>query len=155
MNPALFASGKMERLIVASGGNLRNLFSMTSNACDSATLREASQVEAADVTGAIRRMRTDYERLLGESPNDMELCDGKPHPISYENKAARLVRIYNQDPVANVPDPVLYSLLRSRAVQEFNGERWFGVHPLVVDILVTQRKIARPDATEAIPGGTS
>ncbi len=53
VNPALFASGEMERLIVASGGNLRNLFSMTSNACDSATLRGASQVEAAAFRGNI------------------------------------------------------------------------------------------------------
>ena len=51
-----------------------------------------------------------------------------------------------------MPDPVLYALLRSRAVQEFNGERWFGIHPLVVDILAKQNKI--PPAAGRIPGGT-
>jgi hypothetical protein len=39
-------------------------------------------------------------------------------------------------------------------VQEFNGQRWFGVHPLVVEILAKHGKIARP-ATGGIPGGIS
>lgn len=54
--------------------------------------------------------------------------------------AARLLDIYDGKPEAKIPDQVLYALLRSRAVQEFNdnGERWFGVHPLVVDLLAQQ-----------------
>jgi hypothetical protein len=61
--------------------------------------------------------------------------------VTYDNKAALLVRIYNQDPTAKIPNAVLHSLLHARAVQEFNGKRWFGVHPLVVDILHAQDKI--------------
>jgi hypothetical protein len=154
MNPDLFDAGQMERLIVASGGNLRNLFSMTANAGDTALLRSAAAIGADDVTGAIRQLRTDYERQLGESQYDQELgSDGKSRPIVYERKADLLKRIYNSDPEAKVPDAVLYSLLRSRAVQEFNGDRWFGVHPLVVDLLATQNRIARP-AADPVPGGT-
>lgn len=154
MSPDLFEAGQMDRLIVASGGNLRNLFSMTANAGDTALLRRAAAIGADDVTGAIRQLRTDYERQLGESQYDQELgSDGKLRPIVYERKADLLNRIYNGDPEAKVPDAVLYSLLRSRAVQEFNGARWFGVHPLVVDLLATQNKIARP-AVGPVPGGT-
>ena len=154
MNPALFAAGQMERLIEASGGNLRNLFAITSNAGDTALLRGDGTIAQDDVTYAIRQLRTDYERQLGESPYDLELgTDGKMQAIGYDRKAARLLRIYQADPEAKVPDPVLYSLLRSRAVQEFNGERWFGVHPLVVDILANQEKIKRP-AQGRVPGGT-
>lgn len=154
MRPDLFAAGQMNRLIVASSGNLRNLFALTGNAGDTALLRGAQRIEEDDVTTAIRQLRTDYERQLGESPYDMEVAaDGKAKPITYAQKAERLLRIYNQDPTANVPDSVLYSLLRSRAVQEFNGERWFGVHPLVVDILAAQGKIPRPDSG-TLPGGT-
>ena len=154
MNPALFGATQMERLIEASGGNLRNLFAMTSNASDTALLRGGATIEQDDTTNAIRQLRTDYERQLGESPYDLEMgTDGKSQPISYDRKAQRLIRIYNGEPDANVPDPVLYALLRSRAVQEFNGERWFGIHPLVVDILAKQKKIIRP-AAGRIPGGT-
>ena len=154
LNPDLFAAGQTERLIVASGGNLRNLFAMTSNAADTALLRGATTIAQADVTAAIAQLRTDYERQLGESPFDQEVAaDGKSRPMAYEQKAARLVGIYNQEPTAKVPDPVLYSLLRSRAVQEFNGERWFGVHPLVVDILASQGKVPRPPDSP-VPGGS-
>ena len=154
MNPALFGATQKERLIEASGGNLRNLFAMTSNASDTALLRGGATIEQDDTTNAIRQLRTDYERQLGESPYDLEMgTDGKSQPISYDRKAQRLIRIYNGEPDANVPDPVLYALLRSRAVQEFNGERWFGIHPLVVDILAKQKKIIRP-AAGRIPGGT-
>ena len=50
-------------------------------------------------------------------------------------------------------NPVLYSLLSARAVQEFNGQRWFGVHPLVVDVLAAQGKLDRLDSG-AVLGGT-
>ena len=53
--------------------------------------------------------------------------------------------VYRRDPEHDIADAVLYSLLRGRALQEFNGEGWLGVHPLVVDILnqqsISSRKI--------------
>lgn len=152
--PDLFAPGQMDRLIVGSGGNLRNLFAMTSSAGDTALLRGASRIEDDDVTAALRDLRSRYESALGENPYDVDISsDGRPKPIPYEQKAARLLRIYEQEPTAKVPDPVLYSLLRSRAVQEFNGEKWFGVHPLVVDILATQGKLQKP-SSGIVPGGS-
>jgi hypothetical protein len=44
--------------------------------------------------------------------------------------------------------------MRARAVQEFNGERWFGVHPLVVDILYRQGRITAEE-NGVVPGGTN
>ncbi len=146
-SPELFGSGAMERLVVASGGNIRDLVALTVMATTNALVRNPlGRVEDEDVTTAVRRRRTDYLRSLGQSPYD----GGE---ITYEAKVERLVRIYDQDPTAQSPDPVLYSLFRARAVQEFNGERWFGVHPLVVDLLARQGKVARtPDGVA--PGGT-
>jgi hypothetical protein len=149
----VFADGQIERLIIASGGNLRDLFAMTSLACDSALLRGGKVVEAGDVTQAIREMRSRYERGLGDGPYDEALSEDGQEPITYDKKAELLLRIYRGEEAAKVPNPVLYSLLRSRAVQEFNGERWFGVHPLVVDILAAQGRIDR-QSDGTIPGGT-
>ena len=136
VSPELFDDGAMERLIVASGGNLRDLFSMVTQAADTAIVRDplSGRIEPPDVDRAINAQRTEYTRRLGDSPYDTE-------PIVYEDKAERLVRIYNADPNTKIPDPVLYFLLRSRAVQEFNGENWFGVHPLVVEVLKTQGRL--------------
>ena len=136
MIPDLFEPEQMERLIVASGGNIRDLFEMASRAARSAAVRTDGQgkINATDTKSAIAEKRSDYVRRLGTGPFDVQ-------PISYEDKAKLLVDIYNQQPGYNVPNPTLYSLLRARAVQEFNGERWFGVHPLVVDILVANGKL--------------
>jgi hypothetical protein len=148
MATTLFEKDQMERLIVASGGNLRDLFYLVNHAADTATIRGAETINAADVFGAIVDLRSEYERRLGQSPYD-------PETVSYKDKAERLVLIYSNDKIAQITDPVMYSLLNARAIQEFNGQRWFGVHPLVVDILASQKyKIDRTSTGELI-GGTS
>jgi hypothetical protein len=146
IKPELFEDRQIDRLIVASGGNLRDLFSLVNRAADSSQIRSAQTVGESDVTEAIINLRSAYQGRLGQSPYDSD-------KVTYPDKAERLLKIYNGDPTARITNDVVYSLLRSRAVQEFNGERWFGVHPLVVDILVKQGKIPQ-SSTGGVPGGT-
>jgi hypothetical protein len=149
VDPDLFKRGQMVRLIVASGGNLRDLFALINEATDHAILREDDKDQKLgreDVATAINRMRAEYLGRLGISQFDEE------EKITYEQKAERLVKLHSRDPTAQVADPVLYSLLRSRAVQEFNGKRWYGIHPLVVDILKEQGKLT-PDVEGKVHGG--
>ncbi|RJP18117.1 MAG: hypothetical protein C4527_29560 [Candidatus Omnitrophota bacterium] len=146
VSPSLFSKGQMNRLIVASGGNLRDLFSLVSRASDYAILKKSNIIQSKDVTRVINELRTDYERSLGESPYDKE-------KVTYKEKADLMIQIYNGIPDKKIPDAVLHSLLRARVVQEFNGERWFGIHPLVVDILKEQKKITSDKKGKA-PGGT-
>jgi hypothetical protein len=146
MSLDLFEPEQMTRLIIASGGNLRDLFTLVNYAADTATLRSSDKIGAGDATAAIVNLRSDYQGRLGQSPYD-------PETVKYEDKADRLLKIYNSDKVADIPDAVLYSLLNARAVQEFNGQRWFGVHPLVVDILAKQNRLVRTESGELL-GGT-
>lgn len=152
VNPRLFVKtrrkgqrGQMDRLIIASGGNLRDLFSLVRSAALKA-LRPPSakaKIDSGAASLAIRELRTEYERRLGQGPYDKGV-------ITYVDKRNKLLAIYEQSPEAMIPDPTLYSLLRARAIQEFsNGDRWFGVHPLVVDVLKIQKHL-EPGA----PGGT-
>jgi hypothetical protein len=145
MNPSLFAPQQMVRLIVASGGNLRNLFELVNYATVTAIIRSGDKIEQGDADDSILNLRSEYERRLGESPYDTE-------KVTYPEKAERLMQVYDGGYDAEISDAVIHSLLSARAVQEFNGQRWFGVHPLVVDILVKQKKIARP-ANSPVPGG--
>jgi len=142
--PALFAEGQMTRLIEASGGNLRDLFALVVDAGEGARVRnpEASVIGPEDANAAINKMRGEYRMKLGQSPYDADR-------IPYPEKSARLLAVYRSAPDSDIPDAVLYSLLRGRAVQEFNGARWYGVHPLVVDILKQQQHLKPED-----PGGT-
>lgn len=146
VDPKLFAKAQLDLAIAASGGNLRDLFALIADATDNALVRGAAKIESADLSAAVNKLRSEYERRLGESPYETE-------SVGYPEKAKRLAQIYQGDPEAKVPNPTLYSLLYARAVQEFNGERWFGVHPLVVDLLVTQKRL-KHTGKGAFPGGT-
>lgn len=148
ISPTLFAEGQQERIIVASGGNLTDLFTLTAQAADTAALREGKdgKIRAQDVNAAISDLRTRYRTALGSHPYEK-------NPIPYEQKAKRLISVYAQEEGHDVPDPILHSLLRSKAVQEFNGERWFGVHPLVVDTLIRHGKL-QPSEGQPVRGGT-
>jgi len=142
--PSLFADGQMTRLIVASGGNLRDLFALVLDAGEGARAINpaATVIGPDDAKAAINKMRREYRMKLGQSPYDA-------HPIQYSEKTAKLLAVYGAAPDSDIPDPVLYSLLRGRAIQEFNGDGWYGVHPLVVDILKEQQHLKPQD-----PGGT-
>ncbi len=144
VSPALFAKGQMERLIVASGGNLRDLFALVQDAGGAARRRIHGEkvIGDDDVTRSINKMRRDYRMKLGISPYDQ-------HSISDEDKTKRLISVYGNESGNKTPDPVLYALLRARALQEFNSQYWFGVHPLVVDILKSDKHLKDDD-----PGGS-
>ena len=142
LEPGLFDKGQLERLVVASGGNLRDLFAMAGNAADEALVQEQAVIGKKQVDRVIGEMRVTYERRLGQNPFDEDA-------ITYDQKRDRLKCIYDRQAQADVPDSVLYALLRARAVQEFNGEQWFDIHPLVVDVLIDHNVIEHGES-----GGT-
>ena len=150
VNSDLFEQGQIERIIVASGGNIRDIFYLVNYASDTAILDNKKTIDADAVNIAISNLRTEYERRLGDSNFDID-------HVSYDDKAALLKRIYDGDKKAQIPNEILYALLNDRAIQELdkgNGERCFGVHPLVVDILNSQNII--PFSSQGgVPGGTS
>ena len=148
VSPKLFGPGQMKRLIVASGGICATCSGWSTRRPGRPGFAAAAKgkIGKMDVDRAINELRTDYTRQLGVGPYDAA-------ELTYAQKAERLVAVYNQEPDYDVPDPVLYSLLNARAVQEFNGKRWFGVHPLVVDILKAQGRLKAPEGGK-VAGGT-
>jgi hypothetical protein len=106
---------------------------------------DTEKMESLDVDASINEMHAEYRLQLGTTGKE-------PPEVTAASKVRKLVSIYNQEPRHDIPDPVLLSLLRSRAVQEFNGKRWFGVHPIVVDYLASLGEIPRPPKGP-VPGG--
>jgi hypothetical protein len=142
-NENLFAEGVVERLCAASGGNLRDLFSLITGAMLSARLRFSAIISLEDALGAIASLRFEYKQLLGSTGQD-----SVDMPLSA--KLDRLVGLYkHENPDVDVPDPVLYLLLRQRCALQYNGTGWVGVHPLIVDLLIDFGKL-QPDS----PGGS-
>jgi len=146
MDISLIENGVLERLLVASGGNLRDLFTMILDATDLAIGDKLNKIGEKHAQNAIVTQRIEYERRLGTDRFAEE-------PIDFGEKIGRLKEIYHNRPDSSRTDNILYSLLRSRAVQEFDGERWFGVHPLVVDYLVRNKHIRKPKDDKPF-GGT-
>jgi hypothetical protein len=151
MSLDLFGEGQMERLIVASGGNLRDLFKIVTDAAINARLRKDTdgKIGKSDADAAINELRKEYLHRLSESIFDEQ----QSIPISYADKAKRLLEIYENGQKDPVPDAVMFSLFRARAVQEFNGEGWYGVHPLVVEIMKRQEQ-PLPMVDGKVLGGT-
>ncbi|NCR67009.1 MAG: hypothetical protein GPJ03_21945 [Microcystis aeruginosa G13-01] len=146
----LFEDGQIERVIIASGGNIRDLLYLLREASEEAIVNQQNLIMSSHITRAINKLRTEYRSRLGKNPHDND-------NVSYGDKVLLLKRIYAANPEAQIPNEVLYALLNNRAIQEvdeYEGERCFMVHPLVVDILNAQGHIpTAPDG--GVPGGTS
>ena len=145
----LFKSGVVERLIVGSGGVLRDLFSLQIQATTQALAEternptRVARITAEDARYAIARLRDEYRSRLGDSPYN-------PYKVSYEEQRVALLDIYKASPEANIRDDALLSLLATGAVlQLLNGEERYMVHSLIVDVLKEQGHLP-----ERAKGGT-
>ena len=124
MKEKLVAEDALKYMILKSGGAIRDLFSMLTNcAILELTKTEPQQISMEDATVAAMRLKSTYERFI-TSPEQFE----------------RLIEIYN-DPHPENTDEVLSELLKTLAVIEYNGERWCGVHPVLVDFLREKGRI--------------
>jgi hypothetical protein len=142
-NERLFEDTVLERLCIASGGNLRDLFGLIRDAMLSARRRYADAISVLDAERASAGLRNDYKNWLGSTGQD-----AVDTPLI--EKLDRLVAIYQrEDPTVEVPDRVLYLLLRQRCALQYNGEGWIGVHPLIVDLLIEFKKLE-----QGSPGGS-
>jgi hypothetical protein len=139
VNPDLFEGGQLDRLLVACGGNVRDLFEMIIKARGLALnfSESAARIEESHVSEAIQERQTSYQRLLYDADaSDVERTAYKP-------KLERLAHFHLQKP-ATERDTVFYALLRARALQEFADAR-VAVHPLVVDLLFNEGMFAGED----------
>lgn len=127
MNPQLVENSALEYMILKSGGAIRDLFTML---VDCAILEltkgeneKSSVISDEDAHIVAKRLKSTYERYITSS-----------------EQFERLVEIYN-DPHPENTDEVLSELLKTLSVIEYNGERWCGVHPVLVDFLKEKGRI--------------
>jgi hypothetical protein len=131
VDPELFGLGVEEYLIQAAGGNLRDTFWLITEAANFAEVIGTPRIEKLQADRAVNALRNEYLKRLGETSQ---------RDISYEDKAAVLVRVYTGSKPM-VQDPVLYRLLRARVVHEYNDSYWYGLPPMIVDILIQQGRL--------------
>ncbi len=126
MDEHLIADDALEYMIEKSGGAIRDLFYM---------IREAAlfMLGASD----------------GQQPIDVKVAQTVANTLKtiYERNIAskeqfdRLIEIY-EDPHPIHTDLVLSELLKTLSIIEYNGERWCGVHPVLIDFLREKGRIS-------------
>lgn len=128
MNPDLVSNSALEYMILKSGGSIRDLFTMLVD-CAILEISKDSEdqpqsiISDEDAHFAAKRLKSTYERYIKSS-----------------EQFERLIEIYH-DPHPENTDEVLSELLKTLCVIEYNGERWCGVHPVLVDFLKEKGRI--------------
>jgi energy-coupling factor transporter ATP-binding protein EcfA2 len=113
----LFEDRAIDALISYSGGVLRHLFRMMSNAVLSSLVAQSERVTVAAVKTAFDDIKSGFERSI--EPKYM----------------TTLTQLYKDNDKTPLPDSDLRALLNCMAVIEYNGQRWCGLHPAVIRML--------------------
>ena len=134
---SLIDADALLHLIRGSGGDLYLLCALVINAGENAMFRHEDdhstpdKLIIGDAQQAVAAQLSIFRNEMGTGPND-------PDTSTWEQKRARLYSLYQREKGADVPDPVLYELIRRRAVLYCNGTGRYAVHPLAVQMLVEQ-----------------
>lgn len=118
----------LDHLIAYSGGVLRDLLYMLREAAINAKVKNRSRIEMRDVQDATRSLRDEYAnrlspRLYGEAAVSLEEIDEV-----LEGSADWPRWTPNQTAAFKM-------LLQSLCILEYNGQRWFDLHPAVREYL--------------------
>lgn len=125
MDRNLIDDEALDYMVVKSGGAIRDLFYM---------LREAAFLHLSRNDGEDRISLEDAEIVSKSLKSIYERF------ITSREQFERLIEIYN-DPFPDNTDQTLSELLKTLSVIEYNGERWGGVHPVLVDFLKEKGKL--------------
>lgn len=119
MSLNLIEQEALDYMVLKSGGAIRDLFYMLSEAAlyelDTETPERMITLEVAKVV--VTMLKSEYERN-----------------ITSEAQYNMLIRVY-KDPQPTNTDEDLSKLLQTLSIIEYNGERWCGVHPVLIDFL--------------------
>lgn len=135
LDPALVEATALETALAMCGGVLRDLFEVlvvAAEAADSlhvAGRQAQARIEADNVRYALNRRKSEYARSIStvNLPSEWHLTN--------EDLYARLKQLAGR-PTRTLPvDHASMVLLQAKAVLEYNGEQWFGVHPLVAELV--------------------
>ena len=118
--PGLIDEDALSLLIEKTGGSLRDLFKAVKTASLRAYHRERDHVDLSDARRALVRMKSDITRMI----------EGDEHQF-----LAKIASGGEEERTEIKDRATLLRMLQARTVMEYNGQRWFNVHPLVAEYL--------------------
>lgn len=123
-NAGLIEPEALTYMINKSGGLIRDLFYLLREAALGAKIDNREQIVLPDAENAVNRLRSEYINRISPSKNisieDIESSLGKtsawPQRLPQQTEAFKM-------------------LLQTLCILEYNGDRWFDLHPLIRDYL--------------------
>ena len=126
----LISEKALEKLIDASGGVLRDFLYMLRFAALEAEVEERERIEELDVRTAATALRHDYANRLAPAAHlDIKLAHVYEVLGAPEDWPRRHPRL----------EPAFTALLQSLCILEYNGDRWYDLHPLLKEHLRRMR----------------
>jgi len=123
MELSLFEDGEktLSRIIENSGGSLRDMFRIIIES----SLEADEKIRPEDVDGAL---------LLLENRFSKAMVTREQYGPDFDTLIKKLKEV--DESKDSTPDEVLVNLLYRGFVIEYNGEGWYGVHPMVKNAIV-------------------
>lgn len=115
--PSLFEDDVLDNLIDRTGGCLRHLFYAISKAARLARRLNKPQIPMELAERALTEIKSDLSARV----------EGKEHDFLVEIATGKHKKIDNK--------PTLLRMMQALTVLEYNGERWYNVHPLMEEYL--------------------
>ena len=124
----LFDADALHYLIQKTGGLLRDLFKLITEAANIAHRKTNGKIKMDEVQLVVAKLRSKLERLIERKDYEM------------------LIEIYNGLHRQIKDRAHLLTLMQAMVVLEYNGKRWHDLHPLIRDYLEDQKIVGKKNA---------
>lgn len=147
----LISEEALEKLIDDSGGVLRDLLYVLREAAVSAQVAGRTRIEIGDIEGVGRELRSEYANRLGRPAStqvteDTTASDPIKRVLGETEDWPKESAIAEED-VGTSAD--FKRLLQSLCILEYDGDRWYDLHPLVRAHLNERKKLLAARARAA------
>lgn len=123
-NVGLIEPEALSHMINKSGGLIRDLFYLLREAALGAEISARDTITLPDAADAVRRLRSEYANRISPSDNitinDIESTLG--NTSAWPQRNPQQTEAFKR-------------LLQTLCILEYNGDRWFNLHPLIRDYL--------------------
>jgi len=134
MDLSLFESIVLLRsLIEKSGGCIRDLFRLISEAAEQAIDFGRDKINTGDCKSSIASLKRDYENTIADNYHNGELITADTYYKALASIAASSLKKLD-----NTIEQL--DLRQNLCLLGYNGEGWCDVHPIVKDILIEKKK---------------
>lgn len=134
MDPKLFDDmALLDLLIEKSGGCIRDLFRLVSEAAEQAIDHGREKINASDCNNSIASLKRDYENTIADNYHHGKLISAE----TYYNALVAIAKSSLKKP-DNTEEQL--DLRQNLCLLGYNGEGWCDVHPIVKDILIEKKK---------------